>query len=481
REGAAFDETRIAMEKIVAGAYSAVGGESSALYQSLSVTAGGRLGGGGGPPGTSAGTQLASNIGEATLTLAPAGERDTSSEEIAKRWREAVGDLPGVKSLSFNASLIGAGADVSVDLVHEDDAALESAVESLEAALRGMNGVGEIESGLDRGKRQLSFKLTPAGAAAGLTTNDIARQVRQAFFGEEVQRIQRGREEVLVYVRYPADQRRSVASLERLRIRLAGGGEAPLGVVADIVESVSPTTIERVDGRRVVSIEASVDDTITTPSAVNAILASEILPRIAAETPRLRYSFEGTTRDQSEDLGTLANNLYIAVGIIFILLASVLRSYTKPLIIMAAIPFAASSAVWGHLLMGYDLSFLSLFGVVALTGVVINDSVVLLDYDNKLREQGFNAYDAAIASVRRRFRPILLTTLTTFLGLAPMLAETSLQARFLIPMAISLGFGILFTGFIIFVLVPSLLMIGDDISRGLARVSGRLAAPGPAE
>lgn len=477
REGTAFERTAAAMERVAVAAMDAVGGPDSPTYRSFSATVGGRLGGGFGPPGAASEGSSADHLAEATLVLAPASQRTVSSDEIARRWREAVGDIPGVRALSFSSSLVAAGADVSVDLAHTDDAKLAAASERIAAALRGVPGVGEIDTGFDSGKRQLEFRLTPAGAAAGLTTQDIARQVRQAFFGEEVQRIQRGREEVRVYVRYPADERRSLADLERFRVRLAGGEEAPLGVVADISESVSPTTIERVDGRRIVTLEAQVDEAVTTPNAVNALLEAAILPAIAAHDPQFSYSFEGQSREQAEDLATLRGNLLISLGVIFVLLASVLRSYIKPLIIMAVIPFAAMSAIWGHMLMGYDLSFLSLFGMVALTGVVINDSVVLLDYYTKLRErENIGAFDGVLLAARRRFRPILLTTLTTFLGLAPMLAETSLQAQFLIPMAISLGFGILFAGFMVLVLAPALVVISEDIasfSRRRRRVAQR--------
>ncbi len=485
REGTAFERTQAAMDRVTAAGLEAVGGDGSPVYESMSVTIGGLLGGGFSAPGTANRRELAANVAEATLVLAPAAERAVSSEEIARRWRDAVGDIPGVRALTFSSSLVGGGADVSLDLVHPDDGRLAETAEHIAALLRGVPGVGEIDTGLDGGKRQVEFELTAAGAAAGLTTQDIARQVRQAFFGEEVQRIQRGREEVRVYVRYPASERTSLADLERLRIRLAGGGEAPLGVVAQISESVSPTTIDRVGGRRIITLEADVDEAVTTPNIVNALLAEQILPDLAQRDPQLDYAFEGQSRDQAEDLAALRNNLLISLGVIFVMLASVLRSYTKPLIIMAAIPLAAVSAIWGHLIMGYDLSFLSLFGIVALTGVVINDSVVMLDYYNTVRaRENVDAYTGILLAVRRRFRPILLTTLTTFIGLLPMLAETSLQAQFLIPMAISLGFGILFAGFMILAFVPALVMVGEDVGSLPRRVRRRwvrrrrVAAPG---
>lgn len=482
-DGAPFARTEAAMRRIEAAAIEAAGGEGNANIDTLSVTIGALPAGQASPFDGAGGSNLGSHLGGATLTLTSPSTRTLSSAEIERRWRAAVGEIPGVRNLSFEASLVGGGADVSIDFSHRDEARLFAAVEALEQELRAISGVSELETGLDDGKSQIEFALTPAGAAAGLTTQDIALQVRQAFFGDEVQRIQRDREEVRVYVRYPSSERRSIADLERFRVRLPDGGAAPLSVVASLVETVSPTTIDRVDGRRVISVEADIDESVTTPNDVLAILNDEVLPRMTAEDPQLTYSFEGQSRDQQEDLAALAGNLLLALGVIYVMLASVLRSYVQPIVIMAAIPFGAVSAIIGHLLLGYDLSFLSVFGMVALSGVIVNSSVVLIDlYNKRLAAEDITPFDAAMAAVKRRFRPIFLTTMTTFLGLLPMLTETSLQAQFLIPMAISLGFGILITGFLILALAPALLMIVEDISRlyesrGRALLTGR-PAPG---
>ncbi len=469
--GTPFATTEAVMMRVAAAAHEAVGARSSALLDSISVTIGGVPSAGFGSPGGGGGTRLGSELGRATITLIPSAERTVSSAEIERRWRRHIGPIAGADSVSFVSSLVGGGADIDIALSHRDETKLTLGVEALAASLSSIDGVNEVETGLDAGKRQIEFSLTEEGAAAGLTTQDIARQVRQAFFGEEVQRIQRGRDEVRVYVRLPAGQRTSLASLQDFRVRLADGADVPLPIVANLVESVSPTSITRVDGRRRISVEANVDESKTTPNAVLAILRNEILPDLQGEDPRLAFTFEGQARDQAEDLASLGGNMLIGLGLIFVLLASVLRSYVQPLIIMAAIPFAAGCAILGHLLMGYDISFLSLFGIVALSGVVINDSVVLIDYYNKLRAKtDLSVHDAALAAVTRRFRPIVLTTLTTFLGLSPMLAETSLQAQFLIPMAISLGYGILFASAIILALVPAMLMITNDVATVLSRL-----------
>ena len=454
--GVPFEQTEAAMDRVVDAAFVTVDGPDSDLFKSLSVTVGGRLASGFGTDGTV--TQA--NIAMATLELAPAGERDLSATELERRWRETVGDVPGVKSLTFESSSLSGGADISFNLSHADSAALAANVQALTDRLAEIDGVTEIDTTAEPGKRQIEFTLTPAGSAAGLTVADLARHLRSAYFGEEVQRFQRNGEEVEVYVRFPESDRRSLADLARLRIPLAGGGTIALGAAAEFEETRSFVSIDRVDGQRIVTVTADVDETVTTPSRVNAFITSEIIPVLETGDRGLRIVADGQTRDQAEELRSLFRNFAIAVLLIYVLLASVLRSYVQPLLILAIIPFGLVGAILGHMAMGYDMTFLSLFGVVALAGVIINDSVVLLDYFNKLEREGGDRLANIVEAVRRRFRPILLTTLTTVLGLLPMIAETSIQAQFLIPMALSLGFGILFASIVILLLVPALLALG---------------------
>lgn len=463
-EGTPFEVTRRSMEGVVDAGYRALGGRDSDLYESLSLTIGGTLSTGQGPGG-GGGTSIGAHLAQAALTLVPSAERDVRAEEISRAWRIEAGAVPGAESLSFSSSLIGGGGDVSLNLSHTDNETLLSAVDEFMGELSRIDGVSEIESSANLGKRQIEFELTPAGDAAGLTVQDLARQVRQAFFGAEVQRIQRGREEIRVYVRFPSDERSSLADLNRFRVRLPNGDAAPLSVVARTRESRSYASIDRVDGERVISVTADVDEALTTPNAVNAIVNDSIVADLQSAYPGLRYSVEGQARDQAEDIGTLARNMVIAVGLMYVLLASVLRSYAQPLVVMVAIPFGAVGAVLGHLIMGYDLSMISLFGMVALSGVVVNGGVVLIDRFNTLhRQEGLGTHEAAVAAARRRFRPIALTTLTTFVGLAPMMLETSLQARFMIPMAISLAFGVLVSSLVLTILIPCLLLIGEDVA-----------------
>ncbi|MEM9057593.1 MAG: efflux RND transporter permease subunit, partial [Pseudomonadota bacterium] len=455
--GTPYSQTSSAMDDIVAAAYAAVGGIDSDQYRSMAVTRGGRLASGFNTQGT---TQQA-EIAVATLELAPADQRSLSSAEVERRWRDAAGDIPGVRSLTFeSAGLVGAGSDISVNLAHAVDAELDAAAAALADALTAIDGVSDIDSTAEPGKRQIEFALKPAGTAAGLTVADLARNLRNAFFGEEVQRFQRGREEVRVFVRYPESERRSAEELARMQIPLPGGGEVPLSTVATVAESRGYATIQRVDGLRTVSITADVDEAVATPNQVQTLLQQTVLAELAADHPGLEIDMDGQARAQAEELDALLNNFLIAVLAIYVLLASILRSYWQPFIILAIIPFGLTGAVAGHLLLGRDLTFLSLFGVVALSGVIINDSIVLIDYYNRLRRKGVDKATAVVGAIRRRFRPILLTTLTTFIGLLPMITETSMQAQFLIPMALSLAFGILFAALVMLALVPALLMLG---------------------
>jgi len=271
--------------------------------------------------------------------------------------------------------------------------------------------------------------------------------------------LQRGTDEVVVYVRYPEEERRSIADLIGLQVKLPNGGEASLPTIATITESRSEASIERVDGRRIISLTADVDEKVATPSDANAVIVTDLLPALMSDYPGLAFSQQGQARTQNEDMATLMRNLLIAIVGIYCLLASVLRSYIQPIIILAVIPFGLVGAVLGHMMLGFDLSFFSIFGVVALSGVIINDSIVLIDYFNKLQAEAKDKAGNILKAVQRRFRPILLTTLTTFIGLAPMIIETSTQAQFLIPMAVSIAFGSLFAGAVILILVPVCLLV----------------------
>jgi multidrug efflux pump subunit AcrB len=337
--------------------------------------------------------------------------------------------------------------------------------------------VTEIDDGFDLGKRQLNFALTPAGEAAGLVPADIARQVRQAFFGEEVQRIQRGRDEVRVFVRYPQELRDDLSALEQLRIRTPDGATLPLSVAATYSETRSFTRIERIDGRRIIELTADVDETLITPGDARTRAEDEILSELVERYPGLRATLAGAGREQAEDFASLGRGLLIAVIIMYALLATQLRSYVQPLIILIAIPFGIGGAIIGHMLLGFDLSFPSIFGMVALSGVVVNASIVMIDrYNINRNERGLNPEDAIAEAAARRFRPVLITTLTTALGLLPIISEQSPQAQFLVPMAVSLGAGLMFAAVSILMLLPAFVMIVELIRKYGAPVFWSFAA-----
>lgn len=427
------------------------------LFVSVSKTAGGRASSGGGP-GSQSSFSVAENIGQVQIELTPFGVRQMSAADIERLWRQEVGRVDGVERISFNSAIGAFGSDIDFELSDTDGEALLAASSALKEKLAGIEGINQIDDSYDLGKGQLVFRLTPLGQAAGLKPADIARQMRQAFFGDEVQRIQRGREEVRVYVRYPEEARASLASLGAFRVRLPQGGSAPLSSVASVEESRAFSSIYRIDGRRVVSVTADVDEAVSTANVANAAIVSTLMPELEAAYPGLRWSQGGAIRAQSEDFASLGSTFLIALLMIYAILATQLRSYVQPLAILIAIPLGFGGAILGHFVLGYDLSFVSLFGMVALAGVAVNASVVLVDKYNTLRADGVDPETAAATAAAGRFRAILLTTLTTVLGLAPLLLETSPQAQFLIPMGVSLGFGVLVSAFLVLFVTPALVL-----------------------
>ncbi len=445
--------------------------EVGSIVEASSFTVGSQASDTTGPLASNAGSN-ATNLAQIRMELVPGNERVYSSSELERIWRRKAPPVPGAESLTFRSSLVRAGDDVNVELSHRDEDVLAQAATRLKLLMSGIEGVSEVEDSFEPGKREYVFDITAAGLAAGLTPADIGRQLRFAYYGAEVQRVQRGREEIKVMVRYPETERRTLNDLYNTRIRLADGSEMDLRTAAVIREQRGYSRIERVDGRRVVSVSADVEETQTTPDDVVTKIRNDMMPDLLVAYPGLSYTFEGVNRNQREDMASLIRNLMIAVMVMFVMLSSQLRSYIQPVIIITAIPFGFVGAVLGHLVMGFDISFVSVFGMIALSGVVINDSVVLVDYYNHVREErGLSVQEALVVAVARRFRPILLTTLTTSFGLLPMLLETSLQARFLIPMAISIAFGILYASLVILFLVPALILIAEDVRAILGRLA----------
>lgn len=416
-------------------------------------------------PMAAEGAGASSNHAELQIHLIDAANRTFSAKDVEQRLIEEIGVIPNADELSFQSSLVSSGEDINIQLAHEDVNVLSKAAAELKEKMGRMDGVIEIADTLKEGKLEYLFTLTSEGLAAGLTPNDIATQLRSAFYGYDVQRIQRGRSELKVMVRYPKAEREKLKNIYDFRVRLHDGSEIPISTVAKITQQRTYAQIKRVDGQRVVNVTADVDPTKTTPDQALAVILGQLIPELKKDYPDLRADIEGETKDRKDDMASLQRGMMIALLIIFVLLGAQLRSYIQPMIIMAIIPFGIVGALWGHVLLGFNLSFISIFGIVALSGVVINDSVVLIDYFNLRRAQGESISRSIINAVQRRLRPIILTTLTTSFGLLPIILEKSLQARFLVPMAISLACGLLFGSFLLLFLVPILINITEDLRK----------------
>ena len=417
------------------------------------------------------------HLGEVNVQLVGAEDREVKSQQIADLWRERTGPIADAVQLTFTASLFSVGDPINIQLSGENLDTLQQAATRVKDELRRYAGVTDISDSFRAGKQEVKLELTEEAEAMGLTLSDLASQVRAAFYGAEAQRIQRGSEEVKVMVRYPEVERRSLGDLERLRIRTTTPDgervELPFSAAAHAELGRGFASISRVDRRRTVNVTADVDEDVTNANEVLAKMAATGLPRALRDLPGVTWSFEGEQEEQRESLGGLARGFVIALLVIYILLAVPFRSYFQPLIIMSAIPFGLIGAVLGHLLMGFDLTILSGFGIVALTGVVVNDSLVMVDFINRSYRTGTPLERAIREAGTARFRPILLTSLTTFAGLTPLLLEKSLQAQFLIPMAVSLAFGVLFATFITLLLIPVLYAIYEDSKTKLSRAMGR--------
>ncbi len=452
-------------------------GESSIMRNIFSIV--GSTLARGGPDGGS--TESASHISEIAMLLTESKERGVPAADVAARWREAVGTVAGVDSMTFTSSLFEIGSDVDIRVAHDSFDVLAGVSGRIKRALAGYPGVGNIDDSMSRGKRELKINLRPEAQTLGVTEEELGRQIRSAFYGAEALRIQRGRNEVKVMVRYPEKDRRNLWNLESMRIRTPAGGEIPLARAVDVYEGWGYSSINRTDRKRVVNVTASVDTSVANAQEILIDMQKNLFPELLRDYPGLSFDLVGEEKERKESMESMKMGFTMALIGIFALLAVPFRSYSQPLLIMAAIPFGIVGAVIGHMIMGFSLSILSFFGIVALAGVVVNDSLLLIDRVNINRREGAELQTAVLDGAVRRFRPILLTSLTTFFGLSPMILESSVQAQFLIPMAISLGFGILFATGITLILIPSLYMILEDVrglfGLGFSRVHGESQTP----
>jgi len=396
------------------------------------------------------------------IQVLEAEKRDVSTAQLATLWRKRAGIIPDVESLTFKSVLHSAGNAVEVDLSLDNHENLLAAAEELKTELKKYPGVYDIGDSFLPGKREMQLKLKPTARSLGLTLNDLARQVRHAFYGAEALRMQRDKDEVKVMIRYPEKERRSLGYVEDMRIRTPDGSEVPFSLLADVTMEEGYASIHRTQRNRVITVYADVDESITNAHEVRKTLENGFIQNLKNRHPGLRYSMEGEGKEQKESLDDIKMGFLFALFCIYALLAVPFKSFTQPLVVMSAIPFGIVGAVIGHLIMGLNVTFLSLFGMVGLAGVVVNDSLVLIHATNRIRGEGFAPSEAIIRAGTLRFRAILLTSLTTFAGLMPMILERSLQAKFLIPMAVSLGYGVLFATVITLIIIPCLYLILED-------------------
>ena len=405
--------------------------------------------------------------GQVFVELAKGENREIDGFEIVNLWRERVQEMPGVKNLQFQATMSGGGGggDIAFLLKSRSMDDLTAATTELKKELTAYSGVYDVRDSLSGGNDEIVLQLKPEAEILGITLADLARQVRYGFYGAEVQRVQRDREEVKVMVRYPKHERHSLGNLENMRVRTATGDEVPFSSVASFEIKPSFATITRVNGERSVTVSAAVDKSVASPSEVVKNMQGDVIPDILARYSTVETALEGASKDEQEALVDLFKAMVFTLFAIYALMAIPLKSYSQPLIIMSVIPFGLIGAMFGHLVLGLSVSMLSLFGIVALAGVVVNDSLIMVDFVNKARAQGHDIKKAAIDAGGKRFRAIILTSLTTFFGLIPIVLEKSVQAQIVVPMAVSLAFGILFATVITLILIPALYVILEDFSQ----------------
>jgi multidrug efflux pump subunit AcrB len=407
------------------------------------------------------------NLGGEIFAELTKGETRTLTDfEIQEMWREELPEIPGVKVLNISSpGGPGGGADLSFEFSSSDIKALRAISNELRDALKSYEGVTDINDTFSGGSEEIQLALKPQADALGITLQQLGQQVRFGFYGAEVQRIQRDDEEIKVMVRYPKNERSSIEHLENMRIRAPGGQEIPFEQVATFTVGQGFDSIIRVDGKRSVTVTGVVDKALMDPSEITNDVIETVMPDLLDRYPRVEFQLQGNAKEQADAMFSLLQGLLFALFAIYTLLAIPLKSYSQPFIIMSVIPFGIVGAIVGHLVLDMAVSVLSICGIIALSGVVVNDSLIMVDFVNRARKEGLSLMDAAISAGTQRFRAIILTSLTTFMGLMPIVFERSLQAQIVIPMAISLAFGILFATIITLLLVPALYLILDDIKK----------------
>ncbi|MFT5321774.1 MAG: multidrug efflux pump subunit AcrB [Pseudohongiellaceae bacterium] len=461
--GATVERTRVVVDRLEAEAirlgeeYNALVETGEPAIKSLNILVGAQDSGQPSPL-ASAGGGESPNVATIVLELSAPETRSFAASDFEDRWREAVGLVPEARKLTYSSEQMSFGDPVRVELTAASDETLDAVVNEVEASLRQLNGVFDVKNDRDTGKREVTFSLKPEARTYGLTLQSLALQVRAAFFGDESLRVQRGREDVRVYIRLPGEERNSLDDLKAYRIKTPEGF-VPLGEVAALEEGTSPTTIQRRNGRRIIAVTANVDSEIITSNEVNAYISSTLMPSVQQSYPDLTHDFGGEQREQARTGPAIVLNFFYALIAIYAMLAIAFKSYIQPLIVMATIPFGIFGAIMGHLIMGMNLSLLSIFGIIGLSGVIVNGALVMIDFINEEVKNGMDYHKAIVEGAKNRFRPIFLTSLTTFLGVAPLVFETSVEAQFMIPVALSVGFGVLFGTGILLALVPAMMSL----------------------
>jgi multidrug efflux pump subunit AcrB len=405
-----------------------------------------------------------SNLAEIVIDILPFEERgNLSAKEIANRWRELVGPIPDAVKLSFDASTFSAGSPIEFRMQGADVEILRTAAEELKYELTRYPGVFDVSDSFRSGKQEIKLQLLPEARNLGLTLNDLGSQVRNAFYGVEAQRIQRGQDDVRVMVRFPESERASVGDLENMYIRTPQGSQVPFYSVAQFDVARGFSEIRRLDGRRVVEVSADVDRAQVSPESIMADIRSNLVVKLQQKYPSIVFDVGGEQEERNSSFTSLGIGLLFSCLVIYGLLAIPLKSYLQPMVIMSVIPFGAVGAIVGHYVLDVQLMFFSALGIVALAGVVVNSSLVLVDYANKQRLEGLNALAAICTAAVVRFRPIILTSVTTFVGLIPLMTTTTPATGPFLPIAISLAWGVLFATVITLLLVPCLYMMIEDL------------------
>ncbi|MBW1649449.1 MAG: efflux RND transporter permease subunit [Deltaproteobacteria bacterium] len=415
------------------------------------------------------------NCGEVWLEIIGSEQRpNINISMVLNKWRSITGEIAGIERLAFTQVAQGpAGNPIEIQLTGDNFKTLKKAANGLKLQIATYPGTFDITDNFKTGKSEKQFRLKEGAASLGVNMAHIAKQIRQAFYGEEAVRVQRGKDDVKVMVRYDQKNRRKISSIQDMQIRTSNGHSVPMESVADITSGRAYSVINRVDGKRMITVISDIDESVANANKIVSDLKADFLPNLIKKYPGIKFDLEGQAKRTKESIDSLKKGFFFALIIIFFLLASQFKSYYQPTIIMLAIPFGLIGAIAGHIIMGLPVSLLSMFGMVALSGIVVNDSLILIDFINKARRAGTGIEEAVITSGVSRFRPILLTSITTIAGLFPLLLEQSFQAQFLIPMAASISFGLLAATFLTLAYVPALYLIVEDIKKKLfpAKVS----------